>query len=37
MRFMSSFYWILQLREYLEKMNNFPKHNGVGPKAAASA
>jgi len=28
--FISRFYWTLELKEYLEKMKNLPKHHGAG-------
>jgi len=34
MRFKSRFYWILERKEYLAKMNNLPKHHGAGPPEA---
>ena len=36
MRFINRFYWILERKEYLEEMNNLPKHHGAGPNVAAS-
>ena len=35
-RFVSSFYGILQLRDYLARMNNLPKQHGAGHNAPAS-
>jgi len=32
MKFMWRFYWILERKVYLTKMNNLPKHHGAGPQ-----
>ena len=34
MIFISRFYWILERKVYLAKMNNLPKHHGAGPAEA---
>ena len=34
MRFLSRFCWILERKEYLENVNNLPKHYGAGPPEA---
>jgi len=31
MRFVNRCHWILKLKEYLEKINNLPKHHGAEP------
>jgi len=36
MRFISRFYWILERKEHLEKMNNLPKHHSAGTTEARS-
>jgi len=35
-RFISCFYWNLERKEYLEKMDNLSKHHGAGRNAAES-
>jgi len=37
MRFIIRFYWILEHKEYLAKINNQRNHYGAEPNAAASA
>jgi len=34
MRFINRFYRILERKNYLAKMNNLPKHRGMGPQEA---